>query len=274
MKNTWLIYFSFLLLTVACKKQTEQTKNAIVIKTIKFPEGSDPKYLVNPPKSDTMCINAIQKAKNDITKYHKLYIKTICYGCHNKPFEAELEEVLKRRGIEQVTQDISCVGSEGQTQGCYSGYINLKMKEEYGENYFSEIEQEAEKIFIRNLRENNEVISVYDLADNEKPQIRTPNIFIESNYYTTLRVDIPVKIDTYKSLFADITFVIEKNGTITNLRVENWVNDAINDKFKKELISKALKSLREDYNNWNPGKYKGTIARVENTLRVNFENKT
>ncbi|MGQ7947139.1 hypothetical protein [Flavobacterium sp. WC2509] len=72
-------------------------------------------------------------------------------------------------------------------------------------------------------------------------------------------------------MFADITFIIEKDGTIGNLSVNNWVNDAVDDKFKKDLITKALTTLKENYNHWNPGKYKGNIARTETTLRVNFE---
>lgn len=272
MNNSCIIYIAFLLLIVSCKKQTEQTEDIQVIKTVKFPQGNDPKYLLNHPKSDTMCSNNIQKAKDDIAKYHKLYIKTICFGCCNKPFETELEEVLKNRKIKLVIEDISCVGYEGQTQGCYSGYINLKMIEEYGENYFSEIEKEAEKIFIKNLRENNKVISVYDLENKEKPKIITPNIQIESDYYTTIKVNLPVKIDTYKSLFADINFIIEKDGTISNLSVSNWVNHAIDEKFKKDLITTALKSLKEDYNKWKPGSYKGNVARTKNTLRVDFAN--
>jgi hypothetical protein len=272
MKNSYIIYIAFLLLTVSCKKQTEQTGDFQVIKTVKFPQGSDPKYLSNHPKSDTMCSNDIQKAKDDIAKYNKLYIKTICYGCRNKPFKTELEKVLKSRKIKQVIEDISCVGYEGQTQGCYSGYINLKMREKYGENYFSEIEKEAEKMFIKNLSENNKIISVYDLENNEKPKILNPKIQIESDYYTTIKVNLPVKIDTYKSLFADITFIIEKDGTISNLSVSNWVNDAVDEKFNKDLIAIGLKSLKEDYNKWKPGNYKGNVARTENTLRVNFEN--
>ena len=70
-----------------------------------------------------------------------------------------------------------------------------------------------------------------------------------------------------------ITFIIEKNGTISNLRVVNWVNDAVDEKFKKELIVIALKTLKEDYNHWNPGKYKGNIIRTENTTARQKQNK-
>jgi hypothetical protein len=55
------------------------------------------------------------------------------------------------------------------------------------------------------------------------------------------------------------------------LSISNWVNDAISEKFKTELIDYALKTLKQDYNRWRPGKYKGIIVRTKNTLRINFE---
>lgn len=68
-----------------------------------------------------------------------------------------------------------------------------------------------------------------------------------------------------------MTFIIEKDVTISNLSVSNWVNDAVAEKFKKDLITTALKTLKGNYNHWNPGKYKGTITKIENTLRVDFQ---
>jgi hypothetical protein len=146
------------------------------------------------------------------------------------------------------------------------GDINVNKK-----TYFSEIEKEAESIFIKNLIEKNKVVSIYDLEDKEKPKIISQSVQIQSDYYTTIKGNIPVQINSYKSLFADITFIIEKDGTISNLRVSNWVNDAVDEKFKKELITTAIKTLKENYNHWKPGKYKNNIVRTENTLRVSFE---
>lgn len=272
MKVTYILYLVILFFTISCKESSDNKVTTNRPEVIKLgPAKTDSKYLLNPPKSDTLCISDVERAKRDIDKYGKLFIRTICFGCDAKPFQAEIEEVLKKKKIKEVIEDIGCVVFEGQTQGCYSDFIILKMKELYGENYFSTIEKEAESIFIKNITENNKIVSVYDLEDNEKPKIISKKVNIESDYYTTLKVNLPVKIDSHKSLFADVTFIIEKDGTINNLSVDNWVNDAISDKFKNELISFALKTLKQDYNHWNPGKYKGNIIRTENTLRVNFQ---
>jgi hypothetical protein len=272
MKKQFLLLSIILFCTISCIQQN--TKPEIEkVEVVKLPtiNNQNQKYLLNPPKTDTLCISDIERAKKDLIKYEKLFIKTICLGCKAKPYEAEIEEVLKKRNIKLVIEDIGCVGYEGQTQGCYSGFIELKMKEKFGVEYFNDIEKEAEKIFIDNIDKENKVVSVFDLDDKEIPKIMSPKIYIASDYYTTMKVDLPIKIDTYKSLFVDITFIIEKDGTISNLSISNWVNDAISEKFKTELIDYALKTLKQDYNRWRPGKYKGIIVRTKNTLRINFE---
>lgn len=271
MRKYCAIFLLVFLSLISCKKEINGKGNLQAPETVRlFFNNNDPKYLSDPPESDTLCINDIERAKRDIKKHRKLFITTICFGCDSKPFETEIEDVLQRRKIKQVIEDIGCVAYEGQTQGCYSGYVTLKMKEQYGDNYFSEIEKEAESIFIKNTTENNKVVSIYDLEDTEKPKIISQKINIESDYYTTIIVNLPVKIDSYKHLFADITFIIEKDGRISTLSVSNWVNNAVDEKFKTQLITLALKTLKEDYNHWNPGKYKNNIVRTENTLRVSF----
>lgn len=63
-----------------------------------------------------------------------------------------------------------------------------------------------------------------------------------------------------------------KNGKISNLKNENWVNEVEeNEKYKSELEKIAKNIILEHYNNWKPGKYKNIVARVENNFRVNFE---
>jgi hypothetical protein len=146
------------------------------------------------------------------------------------------------------------------------------MKEKFGDNYISIIETEAENLFIKNLNEKNNIISIYDLKDEEKPKILNQNVNIESDYYTTIKTDLPVSQNSNNYLFADITFIIEKDGTITDLKTENWVNENnVSEKYKRDLLDLAINTLKKDYNNWKPGKYKGNKVRTENTLRVSFE---
>ena len=142
MKVTYILYLVILFFTISCKESSDNKVTTNRPEVIKLgPVKTDSKYLLNPPKSDTLCISDVERAKRDIDKYGKLFIRTICFGCDAKPFQAEIEEVLKKKKIKEVIEDIGCVVFEGQTQGCYSDFIILKMKELYGENYFSNFQQ-------------------------------------------------------------------------------------------------------------------------------------
>jgi len=275
MKKYYPILFVFFFLIVSCKKNTE-TANTSTLDTTKIRKPPPPldyaEYMKNVPKSDSLCNGEIERAKDDLSKYDGIYVQTICYGCDFKPYEEEIKEVLKKRKFKLGIQDIGCVRYEGQTVGCYSEYIDLKMKEKYGENYKSEIENEAIKILITNINNNNKIISIYDLEQNEKPKILDPKIAMENDYYITIKTDLPINRKSMHNLFTDIDFIIEKDGTISNLEETNWVNEkGIDEKFKQDLINLAINTLKKNYNNWKPGTYKRNKARVQNSLRISFE---
>ncbi|MCD0468850.1 hypothetical protein [Flavobacterium sp. JAS] len=276
MKKYNFIFFVILLFAIGCeKKSNEEATNKLNLDTtiVRLPPRLDyTKYIQNVPKSDSLCNNEIDRAKSDLAKYDGVYVQTICFGCDFKPYEEEIKEVLKKKKFKLGIQDISCVKYEGQTEGCYREYIDLKMKAKYGENYKSEIENDAEKILIKNINLNNKIISIYDLKDIEKPRILTQNIIIENDSDTTIKTDLPVNKKSSHYLFIDIGFIVEKDGTITHLEASNWVNEnGINEKYKNDLINLALKTLKKDYNNWKPGTYKGYKARIQNSLRISFE---
>lgn len=273
MKKYYFLLFVLSLLIIGCKKQKSSKSKSDTITTVKLPPPLDyEQYLKNVPKTDSLCNGEIERAKDDLSKYDGIYVQTICYGCDFKPYEEEIKEVLKKKKFKLGIQDLGCVIYEGQTRGCYSAYIDLKMKEKYGKNYKSEIENEAIKILIKNINVNNKIISIYDLEENEKPKILDPKITIENDYYTTIKTDLPINRKSMHSLFTDIHFIVEKDGTISNLKESNWVNEkGIDEKYKQDLVDLAINTLKKDYNNWKPGTYKGTKARIENTLRISFK---
>jgi hypothetical protein len=90
MRNRYVIYLVFLFFAICCKKNSnnEINKKNVLEKTEKVSlifKGNDTKYLLNPSKSDSLCIKEIEKAKKDITKYKGVYVQTICFGCKSKP---------------------------------------------------------------------------------------------------------------------------------------------------------------------------------------------
>lgn len=260
-----------LLFIISCvDKSHEIVKDSIDISTIRLPKkkSMDEKYLLNPSKSDSLCFFSVKRAKEDMKKYKGVYVQTICHGCYSKPYEAEIKEVLKNRNFKLGIEELDCVVYEGQTRGCYRNYINFKMKEKYGENYIFEIENEAEKLFIKNINDNDAVLSVFDLEEKEMPQSLNKGIYFENDYRTTLKTDL-IRKNFKKNIFLDLDFIVEKAGTLSHFEVR-YYHGGIKDKKLKQLIDFSIKEIQTKYNNWRPGMYKGNIVRTKIPLIITF----
>ncbi|WP_291090569.1 hypothetical protein, partial [Flavobacterium sp. BFFFF1] len=155
MKNYPKFYFLLLIAISSCRNNSvsDLQNNGIENDTLEkiTIKGQDAKYLLTPDKTDSLCINDIERGKTDLKNFSGVYVKTICFGCSVKPYETELNVVLKKKKFKLGVQELGCVTALGQTQGCYKGYVDLKMQEKYGAAYKEEIEKEAEKLFITNL---------------------------------------------------------------------------------------------------------------------------
>lgn len=82
---------------------------------------------------------------------------------------------------------------DGQTQGCYKAFIDLEMEKVHGKNFRQKINQEAEELMIENIKNHNKVLSVYDLAENDKPHFIKEDNLIKQGYIPTIKTGLPLK---------------------------------------------------------------------------------
>ncbi|MGI9653009.1 hypothetical protein [Chryseobacterium sp. RLHN22] len=260
----------FLLLLFSCNDKKPETKFENEI--IPNPEEVLRKYVVNPKNDDRICKEDIARAKKDMEKYRNIYVTTSCFGCKSLIYEDEISEYASKIKFKVINYDYSCVKMEGQTQGCYKAFINLEMEKIHGKNFRKKIEKEAEKLLIEKIKNDNKVLNIYDLNENEKPHFVKEDNLIKEGYIPTIKTGLSLKHERDSYPFMDISFIIEKNGRISNLKNKNWVSGfKENEKHKSELENIAKKTILAYYNHWKPGRYVGVIARVENTFRVTFE---
>lgn len=260
----------FLLLMISCKNENPDVKP--VDEVVPNPEEVLRDYVKNPKTDDRICKNDIKRAQKDLEKYKNIYVSTSCFGCKFLPYEEEILEYAAKQKFKVINYDYGCVISDGQTQGCYKVFIDLEMEKVHGKNFRQKIEKEAEKLMIENIKNHNKILSIYDLVENDKPHFIKENDLIKQGYIPTIKTGLPLKYGQDNYPFMDVNFIIEKNGSISNLKIENWVNGfKENEKYKNELENIAKSKILTFYNTWKPGKYKSTIARVENKFRVNFE---
>lgn len=206
MKNVFFI--SFLLLVIGCKDKKLETKP--VDEVIPNPEEVLREYVKKPKSNDRICKNDIERAQKDLEKYKNIYVTTSCFGCKFLPYEDEILEFAKRQKFKVINYDFSCVIIDGQTQGCYKTFIDLEMEKVHGKNFRQKIDQEAEELMIENIKNHDKVLSVYDLAENDKPHFIKEDNLIKQGYIPTIKTGLPLKNVKRNSIFMDVSFIIEK----------------------------------------------------------------
>lgn len=252
-------------------KESNQSDEQIAYKEVEL-LNYDSDYLLSPESSDTMCINAIERAKIDLNQNAGVFSQITCFGCETAPYFNELKEVLAQKKFKLYIEDFGCILFDGQTFGCYSGYTDKMMKERFGKDYREQIIALAEKKFIFNLIKNDSIVSIYDLSENERPRLNGQNIaLIDEGIMPVINTNLPLKQDSLHSLFIDLDFVIEKDGSVSNFEVSNWgIVLKENKALKSELFEAAVLELKTKYGKWIPGNYKGNVARTKNNLRAHF----
>lgn len=261
------IYYLLLLLLLDCKDKVKPVDDLLP-----GPEEVLRSYVKNPQINDRMCKGDIQRAQKDLEKYKNIYVSVSCLGCKYFPYQEEILEYAAKQKIEVLPDNYSCVVIEGQTKGCYKALIDLKMEEIHGKDFRKKIEQAAEELMIQKIKTGTKILSVYDLSEEEQPNLIQENKLIKKDDILVVQTGLPLQheLDTYP--FIDISFIVEKDGTISNLKNKNWVSGFKgNEKFKNELENLAKNKILTDYSKWRPGKYKNTLTRVENNFRVCFE---
>lgn len=268
MKIVFSIFF--LLLITGCTDKNLETES--VDEVIPNPQEVLRDYVKNPKTNDRICKDDIERAQKDLGKYKNIYVSTSCFGCKSLLYEDEILEYSTKQKFKVINYDFSCVIIDGQTQGCYKAFIDLEMEKVHGKNFRQKIEKEAEKLMIENIKNHDKVLSIFDLSENDKPHFIKEDNLIKQGYIPTIKTGLPLKNAKSNSIFLDVSFIIEKNGKVSTLKNENWVTEAAeNEKYKSELEIIAKNTILTNYNNWKPGKYKNTIARVKNYFRVDFE---
>ena len=271
-KVYFIIFFLF-----CCKKKenfdyNNSIENEIEIVSIEQ-KNHDLNYLNNPAENDTMCINAIQRAKIDLEKYNGVITNTICFGCINQPYINEIKEIAKEKKIKFYIEDLGCIIYKNQTDGCYSGYVNFFMKKKYGENYYQEIIEKAKSNFINNVVNKDSIVDFYDLNYEDMPKYKNKEItLLDNGIMPVIHTTLPLDFDPNKSMYLNIKFIIEKDGHISNIKLDEWVNEyPNNEKYKDDLYKIAKKELQNKYIEWIPGKYLGNNVRTEKKLQVYFK---
>ena len=119
----------------------------------------------NISSTDTTCIKAVRRAKEDISKGELSF----CYHAGSLLYEPlrcekEMDSLLTLIGIGYKNIITSDVIYEGQTQGCYGDYMNEVILQKFGNNFIDSITYKADSIFVS---KNSDKIFDYHDCDTD-----------------------------------------------------------------------------------------------------------
>lgn len=275
MHKTLILLIIFFSILFSCNNKnnsiddsTLDDRNIIEYEHIEY-RNEDINYLKNPDRNDTMCINAVEKAKSDFETYEGVFTHSKCYECPNQPFLNEIKKIISKRKFKLHINEEICVTYQNQTEGCYTSYVKYLMEQKFGKNYYQEIVDQAEHNFFK----NNSVADFYDLNYKDSPKFINQNIsLLNDGIMPIIHTNLNLDFEPNKVMYITLKFIIEKDGTISNIELDDWINQyPNNEKYKLKLFDIAKEELIEKYNKWTPGKISGQNVRTMNYLRAYFK---
>ncbi len=234
------------------------------------------KYVKNPKKKDKLCVSEINKAKQDVAKGKIVFTQKFGFGTSKLRYEKELTQLCQQYGLEFDIDLIGCVIEKGQTQGCYSDYMDKIIIEKFGIDFKEKLHKRADSLFLVNITKEGEVVEYWDC--DERPRLPNENKRT-GDYLGTIAVAgleiVKNDLGNPDYPFFDLGFIIEKDNTVSNFHIRSWVaKQDKNEKMKEKLYQLAIDYVKNKYPQWIPGKIAGIPVRTHNNVRIYFRNKT
>ena len=230
------------------------------------------RYILNPEESDSLCIKEISRAKSFVERGEIVFC--ILYPHLSSPLtkrhEKYIRELCKKNNLFFDYEHVSDIIYEGQTQCCFSAYMDKIIADKFGANFKNRLLAQADSMLLA----ANDTIT-YWLCD-KWPRILGQNVR-DTHYETNLSAKIPEKLGQQLKAkndgrlpFMDIGFYIDKDGNASNYFLNYFLDWKTNQEFKDELFNLAVEKIKT-IQQWETGIVAGQKVNTKNNVRVHFE---
>lgn len=200
----------------------------------------------NVSKSDTFCLNEIEKAKKDIENgiiinYMPTYNGLKCNDINL------FHQLLLKDNIKTERSTSFCVGNE--KKDCYGYYMTQYIEDKFGKDYIYKVARKADSIFVTQNPDK-----VYDGLDYFDKTPFYPNARSYKSQYDDYKYDffnkfIYPKNFKYKSgdshSHTNVFFILNKNGSISDVSIKTKFQDKENEGLEKYFEERILKFVKE-----------------------------
>ena len=221
---------------------------------------------------DTSCINEEKRATGDIKKGKLVY--SFYHGLGS--FEISDSEMIKLLSKYNISVDtimgVCSRPPKGFKWHCYNNLMNETIYKKFGKKFIDSLRNIADRQFIEN--NSKYIFSFYD-CDLTSRYVTSKDYddFLkkpENDFVFGLNYPKMSKNDIQKEKAnTEVSFVIFKNGTVGNIKVESDFKIAKNKDFAKYFEKEAIDFVKKA--KWKPAKYKG--INVNSEMHLNLYNK-
>lgn len=257
-----LVIFSIL---VSCNKKQEQKENEkVVIYNVDelFKNKSKNVKII-----DTSCINQEKRALADIKNgklVHFYFIGMTMSYRSNK----EMKQILSKYNIQLDSALTYCIPMpKGFRRNCYAMLMNHKIEEKYGDKFIDSLRVLAEKQFV--INNPNYVFPFYDCDTISRyPGTKNYSDFFDKPEKDFLKQFVYPKGYQHKNekkiSSTEVSFILNKNGTISNIVTDCSFANSKNEKFDKYFKTNAENFVKKT--KWIPAKFRG----IDVNSRIHF----
>ena len=256
MKSIKIILLVIFSILVSCNKKQEQKENKrVVIYNID-------EFFKNKNKNvkiiDTFCINEEKRALADIKSGKLVYFffmgMTMSYRSNK-----EMKQILSKYNI-QIDSALSyCTPMpKGFRRNCYAVLMDHKIEEKYGDKFIDSLRVLAEKQFAIN---NPNFVFPFDECDtiSSYPGPKNYSDFFDKPEKDFSKMLVYPKGYQHKNekdfSSAEVSFILNKNGTISNIVTDCSFANSKNEKFDKYFKTNAENFVKRT--KWIPAKFSG-----------------
>lgn len=246
-----------LLLIISCKPNNEKPK---------FPKSN-----LSPEEwDDSVCNAESKKAHADIQK------GILKYGYSMERFKIfngnkELDTLLAKYHIKIDTIFYTCLAPH-EKQNCYHSKMYDEIHRKHGKNFIDSLKQIAEMRFMKNNPDK-----VYDMTDCDKIS-RYPNSsghnernLFKTDFFQNFKYpkNFEYAIENEGFSYANVDFILLKDGTILNLEIETIFQNPKNNIFIP-YVNKELEKFVKNIN-WVPSKKNNITVNSKVNYYISFK---
>ncbi|RED92979.1 hypothetical protein C7460_1273 [Marinoscillum furvescens DSM 4134] len=241
-------------------------------------------YIENPKPTDTVCLSDLARAKRDAEEGKIAMNDLLGLDQGNRRYSRQLKNLIEEQGLIFRPEGEYCVVYGGQTQGCYSLYMDRLIAEQFGADFKKRIHERADSLYFEEVRND----TIWHWYCDEEPELLPDHSVIEREIGggimflgIIIETDVQVPENKIESMFpsdkyptfVDVDITIDKNGDVTKFEIDSLRRLESDKVLYDKLFPLAVGEIKKNYSRWKPGIIRGEPVNTTYEFRVYFKNK-